>query len=341
MIRPGPRNLVTDVDGLVVGNAQDTAVKTGVTVLTAAAPFTASVSVTGGAPGTRETDLLAPDRTVERVDALVLAGGSAFGLDAAQGVSEGLRARGRGFAVGAMTVPIVPAAIVFDLANGGDKGWAVSPYPALGRAALEAAGTDFALGSAGGGTGATLADLKGGLGSASAVWNGLTVGALVVANPVGQVTVGDGPQFLAAPFEFGEEFGGLGPAPRFAPHLLPRTKMTSSAREATAIAIVATDAALTKAQCARLATMAHDGFARAIQPSHAPLDGDVIFAVSTGARPLGEGHDGIVALTWLGHLAALCLSRAVARGVFHATPAPGDPKPTWSERFGQARAQDA
>lgn len=334
MIRPGPRNLITDVGGLRVGNAADDRVKTGVTVLTAEAPFTASVSVMGGAPGTRETDLLAPDRTVERVDALVLSGGSAFGLDAAGGVADGLRAAGRGFPVAGAVVPIVPAAIVFDLANGGDKNWTVSPYPALGRAALEAAGPDFALGTEGAGTGATLADLKGGLGSASAIWGGMTVGALVVANPVGQVTVGDGPHFLAAPFEFGAEFGGLGPATQFDPAMLPRTKMTASAREATAIAVVATDAALTKAQCARLATMAHDGFARAIQPSHAPLDGDVVFAVSTGERPIREGHDGAVDLTWLGHLAALCLARAVARGVYHARPAPGDPMPTWTQRFG-------
>jgi D-aminopeptidase len=334
MIRPGPRNLITDVAGLGVGNAADAAVKTGVTVLTADAPFTASVNVMGGAPGTRETDLLAPDRTVERVDALVLSGGSAFGLDAAQGVAEGLRAKGRGFAVGGMTVPIVPSAIIFDLANGGDKGWEVSPYPALGRAALEAAAPEFALGTVGAGTGATLADLKGGLGSASATWNGMTVGAIVAANPIGQVTAGDGPHFLAAPFEFGDEFGGLGPAPRFDPAVLPRTKMTGSAREATAIAIVATDAALSKAHCARLATMAHDGLARAIQPSHAPLDGDVVFGVSTGLHPIREGHEGAVDLTWLGHLAALCLSRAVARGVYHATPAPGDPKATWRERFG-------
>jgi D-aminopeptidase len=333
MIRPGARNLITDVAGLRVGNAADTRVKTGVTVLTSETPFVASVNVMGGAPGTRETELLAPDRTVERVDALVLSGGSALGLDAAQGVSEGLRAQGRGFAVGSVTVPIVPAAIVFDLDNGGDKGWTASPYPALGRAALEDAAEDFALGTAGAGTGATLADLKGGLGSASALWNGFSVGALVVANPVGQVTAGDGPHFLAAPFEFGVEFGGLGPAPRVDPGVLPRTKMTGSAREATAIAVVATDAALTKAQCARLATMAHDGLARAILPSHAPLDGDVVFAVSTGARAIRPGHEGVVDLTWLGHLAALCLSRAVARGVHLATPAPGDVKPTWGERF--------
>ena len=334
MIAPGRRNLITDVDGLRVGNAQDESVKTGVTVLTSAEPFTAAVNVMGGAPGTRETDLLAPERTVEKVDALFLSGGSAFGLDAAQGVTEGLRERGRGFPIYGMTVPIVPGAIILDLANGGQKDWAVSPYPALGRAALEAASETFALGTAGAGTGATLADLKGGLGSASAVWNGFTVGALVAANPVGQVTVGDGPHFHAAPLEFADEFGGLGPALSHDPAALPRTKVAASDREATAIAIVATDADLTKAQAARVAAMAHDGIARAVWPSHAPMDGDVVFAVSTNARPLAEGRAASVDLMWLGHLAALCLARAMARGVYHAVPATGDPKPTWRERFG-------
>jgi L-aminopeptidase/D-esterase-like protein len=334
MIAPGALNLITDVAGLRVGNARDDTIKTGVTVLTADAPFTASVSVMGGAPGTRETDLLTPDRTVQQVDAIVLSGGSAFGLDAAQGVSEGLRAAGRGFPVHGMTVPIVPAAIILDLANGGAKDWATSPYPALGRTALEAASEVFALGSEGAGTGAMIADLKGGLGSASATWNGYTVGALVAANPVGQVTVGDGPHFLAAPLELGDEFGGLGPARAFDPTVLPPTKVTASDREATAIAVVATDAALSKAQAARLATMAQDGIARAIWPSHAPMDGDTVFAVATGARQLPDGHAASIDLMWLGHLAAICLSRAIARGIYHATPAPGDPKPTWRERFG-------
>ena len=340
MIGPGPRNLITDVPGLRVGNAQDAVVRTGVTVLTADAPFTASVNVMGGAPGTRETDLLAPDRTVQAVDALFLSGGSAFGLDAAQGVSDGLRARGRGFAVHGTTVPIVPGAIIFDLANGGAKDWATSPYPALGRAAFEAAfgaaSGAFGLGSEGAGAGAMIADLKGGLGSASATWNGYTVGALVAVNAVGQVTVGDTPRFHAAPYEFGEEFGGLGPAPAFDPLCLPPTKATSSDREATTIAVVATDAALTKAQASRLATMAQDGIARAVWPSHAPMDGDTVFAVSTGARPIRSGHAASVDLMWLGHIAALCLARAIARGVYHATGAPNDPKPAWADRFGRA-----
>ncbi len=164
---PGPRNLITDVAGLRVGNAADPVLKSGVTVLTADQPFVASVHVMGGAPGTRETDLLAPDKSVQAVDALVLSGGSAYGLDACSGVVEGLRAAGRGFRVGPAVVPIVPGAIVFDLLNGGDKGWTVNPYAELGRRALEGAAADFALGTAGAGTGALAAMQKGGLGSAS------------------------------------------------------------------------------------------------------------------------------------------------------------------------------
>ncbi|MFP4044858.1 MAG: P1 family peptidase, partial [Rhodosalinus sp.] len=210
-MQPGPKNLITDVPGLLVGNAEDAALKSGVTVLTADRPFTASVSVMGGAPGTRETDLLAPDKTVAQVDALVLSGGSSFGLAAADGVAGGLRAKGRGFAVGAARVPLVPAAILFDLLNGGDKGWDDNPYPALGRRAFEAADTHFALGTAGAGTGALTAMLKGGLGSASLLLDtGVTVGALVAANPVGSATTPGERHFWAAPYEIGEEFGALG-----------------------------------------------------------------------------------------------------------------------------------
>ena len=149
--RPGARNLITDVAGLRVGNAQDAGLKSGVTVLTAEAPFVASVHVMGGAPGTRETDLLAPDKTVAAVDALVLSGGSAYGLDACSGVMDGLRAEGRGLRLGAALIPLVPGAILFDLLSGGAKDWAENPYRALGLAALAAAGPEFALGTNGAG----------------------------------------------------------------------------------------------------------------------------------------------------------------------------------------------
>ncbi len=328
-MKPGARNLITDVAGLKVGNAADDVVKTGVTMLAGEVPFVAAVHVMGGAPGTRETDLLAPDKLVQEVDALVLSGGSAFGLDAASGVADGLRAQGRGFDVGGQKVPIVPGAIAFDLLNGGDKNWAENPYKRLGREALDALAEDFALGTIGAGTGATLADLKGGLGSASLVLEGgLTVGALVVVNAVGSATGPDG-RFWAAPWEFGAEFGGLGPVTGFDPGVEPVTKLTP--RAATTIAIVATDAALTQAQATRLAVAAHDGMARALLPSHTPFDGDLVFAAATGAKPLANPEADPLRL---GHAAAICLARAIARGVHVARPAPGDPLPTWTNRFG-------
>ena len=331
-MRPGPRNLITDIPGLRVGNAEDANLRSGVTVLTADRPFVASVHVMGGSPGTRETDLLAPDRMVEQVDAIFLSGGSAFGLDAGQGVMQGLRAAGRGFAVGPVQVPIVPGAIVFDLLNGGDKDWAESPYPALGRRAFDAAAPDFSLGTAGAGYGAMTGTLKGGLGSASCVLpSGLTVGALVVVNALGQATVGETPQFWAAPWEEGREFGGLGPAPMIpldAP--LPRKRLG----EATTIAVVATDATLTKAQAQRMAVAAHDGMARALIPSHTPLDGDLVFSIATGERPL---QDPLTDSFQIGHAAATCLARAIARAVYLARTEPGDLQPSWQSRFGHRR----
>lgn len=329
-MRPGARNLITDVAGLKVGNSEDHRIRTGVTVLLGEKPFTAAVHVMGGAPGTRETDLLAPDKLVQEVDALVLSGGSAFGLDAASGVADGLRALGRGFAVGDQRVPIVPGAILFDLLNGGAKDWRENPYKPLGRAALEAAGPDFALGSAGAGTGALTHDLKGGLGSASAVLeSGITVGALVAVNAIGAVTVGEGPHFWAAPWEIGGEFGGLGLPSGFAPGREP--PLMKRAGEATTIAIVATDAALSQAQAQRMATAAHDGMARAIVPSHTPIDGDLVFAAATGARRLA---DPLMDTFLIGHAAAACLARAIARAVHAAEARQGDLAPAWAARFG-------
>lgn len=327
-MRPGPRNLITDIPGLLVGNAADPALKSGVTVLTAAAPFTASVAVHGGAPGTRETDLLAPEMTAPGVDALVLSGGSAFGLDAASGVMAALREAGRGFAVGPALVPIVPAAILFDLLNGGRKDWTLNPYPALGRAAYAAAADRFALGTEGAGTGATTGMLKGGLGSASLVLQGgITVGALVAANPVGNATTPGERHFWAAPFEIGDEFGGLGPDPRPGLGTSFESRKLAAPQANTTIAIVATDAALTKAETKRLAVAAHDGIARAIVPAHTPFDGDLVFAAATGTAPLSD--DPRLRLE-IGHAAALCLSRAIARAVAFARPKPGDLLPCWS-----------
>ena len=329
-MNPGPRNLITDVGGILVGNAADAALKSGTTVLTADEPFVAAVHVMGGAPGTRETDLLAPDRLVQKVDAIVLSGGSAFGLDATSGVADALAAAGRGFAVGAVRVPIVPAAILFDLLNGGDKAWKENPYRELGRRALGDAGRDFALGTAGAGVGATTANLKGGLGSASLeLGNGVTVGALVAANPVGSVTLPGSRKFWAAPFEIDGELGGEGLSER-----APAVEATFAGKHSglapganTTIAVVATNASLTQAEAQRMATAAHDGIARAVVPSHTPFDGDLVFAAASGAGPLPAGDSDLLAI---GHAASLCLARAIARGVRHASPESGDLLPCWS-----------
>ncbi len=331
----GSRNLITDVAGLRVGNAQDDRLKSGSTVLVGDKPFVASVHVMGGAPGTRETDLLAPDKTVAAVDALVLSGGSAFGLDACSGVMDGLRAMGRGYAVGPMHIPIVPGAIIFDLINGGGKDWDDNPYRALGRAALGNAGAEFALGSAGAGTGAMAAMQKGGLGSASMVLpDGTTVGALVAVNSLGSVTTPGDRHFWAAPFEMDGEFGGVGPDPSAGLVAAePSRKEKAMFMHATGqmanttIAIVATDAPLSKSQCHRMAVTAHDGLARAIVPAHTPLDGDLVFAAATG---VGEVVDHQV-MRDIGAAAAVCLSRAICRGVYEATPAEGDIIPTYRE----------
>jgi L-aminopeptidase/D-esterase-like protein len=337
MMRPGPRNLITDVEGLLVGQAQDDNLRSGVTVLFGEAPFTAAVDIMGGAPGTRETDLLVPHRLVASVDAIVLSGGSAFGLDAASGVADTLRARGRGFAIGDVRVPIVPAAIIFDLLNGGDKDWSVNPYPALGRAALEAAARDFRLGSEGAGTGAMTATLMGGVGSASyRLDDGITVGALAVVNAFGDAVAPGGREFWAGAFEEGGEFGGLGPVPRRhdATRSLIRKPRATGAN--TTIAVVATDACLDKAGAARLAEAAQDGIARALVPAHTPFDGDLVFAAATGAQPLVGDRAEMMVL--LGHAAALCLSRAIARAVFAARPRPGNPLPCWCELAEQGGA---
>ena len=345
--RVGDRNLITDVPGLSVGNSCNSVMKSGVTVLSASKPFIASIDVMGGAPGTRDTELLAPDKLVEQIDALVLSGGSAFGLDAASGVAHALRRQRRGYQVGPVHVPIVPAAIVFDLINGGNHHWEENPYAALGKEAYEACASMFDIGTAGAGTGATTASLKGGLGSASLVLpDDVVVGALVVANPHGNVTVPGTRHFWAAPFEINDEFGAYGIASNHDPLSIPENnKFKAYARKYgsdsgtprspqgmnTTIAIVATNAALNKAQLKRMAVAAQDGMARAIVPSHTPVDGDLVFSVSTSEHRLtGEGTDAML----LGHAAAVCLSRAIARGVYHATSVDGDTLPCWHSLYG-------
>jgi len=331
MMKPGIKNLITDVPGLLVGNASLADAKTGVTVLSADSAFLASVDVMGGAPGTRETDCLAPENLVNEIDAIVLAGGSAFGLDAASGVTDLLAESSRGFRVGPVSVPIVPAAIIFDLLNGGDKQWSQNPYNALGRQALLNASTQFELGTSGAGTGATTANIKGGLGSSSVVLaSGHTVGALVVVNPHGSVLAPGTKQFWAAPFEVDKEFGGLGVCTHTQPLFEPKNEKLSAfeAKANTTIGIVATDAVLDKAQAKRFATAAQDGLARSIVPSHTLFDGDLIFGVSTRQTPISDADETALHMA-LGHAASLCMARAVARGVYLAEQHDNDTLPAW------------
>ena len=326
------RNLITDVPGVRVGHAGDALLGSGVTAIVFDTAVVGSVDVRGGGPGTRETALLDPAQTVEGIDAIVFAGGSAFGLDAASGVQAFLREHGRGFQVREARVPIVPGAILFDLLNGGNKDWGrYPPYRELGHDAAKAAGADFALGSAGAGLGATTVNLKGGIGSASAMTrDGLTVGALAAANAAGSVTIGDGPHFWAAPFEQANEFGGRGWPASFAPDAFAfRSKGAPS--ENTTLAVVATDAKLSKAQAKRFAVMAQTGLSRAIYPVHTPLDGDIVFAAAVGAKEL---PDPVFALSALGMLAGNVLARAIARGVYEATALPfANALPSWRDRF--------
>ena len=326
------RNLITDVPGIRIGHAEDLRLGSGATAIVFDAPAVASIDVRGGGPGTRETALLDPAQTVEGIDAITLSGGSAFGLDAASGVQAWLKEKGRGFVVRTARVPIVPAAILFDLLGAGDKDWGrYPPYRELGYAAAAAASSEFALGSVGAGTGATTVNCKGGIGSASTQTpGGHVIGALAAVNAAGSVVVDRGPWFWASPFECDAEFGGHGlPSPFPATALEPSTKGT--ARASTTLVVVATDAILTKAQAKRLAVMAQSGLSRAIYPVHTPLDGDVVFSASTGRRPLA---DPLLELTTLGAIAANVVARAIARGVYTASalPLPGA-MPSWRDQF--------
>jgi D-aminopeptidase len=313
---PQPRNLLTDIPGVRVGHADDARAATGVTAIVFDAPCVVAVDVRGGGPGTRETDLLDPARTAERIDAIALSGGSAFGLDAASGVQAYLRSIGRGYAVGTARVPLVPGAILFDLLNGGDKEWGrYPPYRELAYASAERAAVDFALGSVGAGLGATTVNFKGGIGSASGVTEtGFAVAALAAVNAAGSVVVDDGPWFWAAPYEQNGEFGGHGFPATVPPRaLMARTK--GAPRQNTTLAVVATDAALSKAQAKHLAVMAQDGLALAIHPVHTPLDGDTVFAAAAGRRPLANPPFDLIAI---GSAAAQAVARAIARAVFEA-----------------------
>ncbi len=339
MIRPGPRNLITDIDGIAVGNAEDHGARTGVTVVLPARRMMAAVDVRGGGPGTSDTDALDPSCLLDAIDGIVLSGGSVFGLEAAAGVTGWLARHGRGFRLGPATVPIVPGAVLFDLANGGDKGWGdTPPYRALAETACRAAGPDFALGNAGAGLGAKAGGLKGGLGSVSAVDrdSGLAVGAVVAANPAGGVVMPGQSAFWAWMFELDGELGGQTPPARPVPPEIEVAMPPGSAVAAggsTVIGVVAANAALTKAEARRVAIMAQDGIARAVRPSHTAIDGDTLFVLATGALPLPEPRP--LALTRIGAMAADAVARAIARGVFLAEGL-GD-KPGYRERHGSGR----
>ncbi|MPZ32673.1 MAG: peptidase T4 [Rhodospirillales bacterium] len=340
------RNLITDVPGVLVGNAHDARAATGVSVAVFEQSVVASVATLGGAPGDRAVTLLEPEMTRGMIDAIVLSGGSLYGLDAAGGVTAVLCRQGKGAQFGGLTLPVAVQAILFDLMNGGAKDWLSEPvekrppYWELGRDATLAATQDFTLGTAGAGYGATTVTSKGGLGSASArTRQGFTVGALAAVNAVGSALIGEGPHFWAAPYEQGAEFGGVGWPQKIAPEALA-VRFKGQPAPATTIAMVATDATLTKAECKRLAIMANDGLSKALRPVHAPNDGDTVFAAATGRAgpphfPVG-GEPPV--LTELGTVAADCLARAVARGVYEATALPYKTSlPDWKTRFGGAR----
>lgn len=335
-IKTGTKNLITDVTGLRVGNAGDATLKSGTTAILCDAPAVAGVQVLGGAPGTRETDLLEPHNTVESVHGITLSGGSAFGLDAASGVQAYLRENSIGFEVGEHKIPIVPSAILFDLINGGDKDWGRYPaYRELGYEAASLAAVDFKIGSVGAGLGALTANMRGGLGSTSSIIDcGLTIGALSAVNPMGAVTIGDTPHFWAAPFEIDDEFGGLGyphPLPDNALDLQIKFRDRQRGGANTTIAVIATDAVLTKSQAKRLAISAHDGFARAIWPSHNIYDGDLIFALATGTSRVQPTPDQFIDLC---AAAASTMARAIARGVYAAKAEPCDILPSWDQLAG-------
>jgi len=326
VFRPGPRNLITDIAGLKVGHATDESVRTGVTVLLCAPGWAAGVDVRGGGPGTRETEALSPENLVGRAHAVVLAGGSVFGLAAADGVAASLSSQGIGlqWRPHSPAIPIVPCAVLHDLANGGDKNWGLSPpYRTLGLRALEAAEADFPLGSVGAGRGAKAGMRKGGIGSCSVeLGDGLIVGALVALNSVGSPMMPDGKTHWAWPFELAEEFGGGGP-PREAMDLSDPAPEESRLRAIgrlqsganTTLGAVACNAELTTAECKRVAMMAQDGIARAVRPAHTPFDGDTIFALASGEITLDESALRAAQTGRIGSAAADCLARAIARAV--------------------------
>jgi len=324
MWHKGKTNGPADIAGVNVGHASDHNAKTGTSVVVFETPATASVCVLGQAPGTRETELLDPSRTVGQIDALVLSGGSAFGLSAAEPVMAELAKAGRGFQAGPARVPIVPAAILFDLANNGKKpDDLIALYRELGSTAFETANTNPQIGAIGAGTGATTGAGKGGFGTASSVFDdgapeplrGRTVAALVAVNAIGSPYLGDGPHFRAASFELDAEFGGLGIADTH-PDPTPRMKTLTKPGQNTTIGAIITDIALNKLACHSLAIAGQDGIANAIYPAHTSLDGDLVFAASVN-NSFAMEDPALLALVQA--CATATMARAIARGVYAAT----------------------
>ncbi len=336
-------NLLTDIPGINVGHSgDDESLRSGVTAILFDRPVIAAASLLGGAPAVREGTLLELENTVERINALVLSGGSTYGLDATAGVQAFIRENYANLPPvppGRIRVPIVVQASLFDLTNGGDKNWGrFSPYAELGYQAARAAKPGvFALGTGGAGIGATTATIKGGLGSASArTPQGHIVAALIAVNAVGVATIGDRPHFWAAPFEQNNEYGGLGLPAHFAAHD-HRLQVKPPDYFGTTIGVIATDADLTPSQARRLAILAQDGIARAVLPAHLPRDGDAIFGISTGAHPLNDQDP--YELDELLLAATKVTARAIARGVYLATSRnrPGE-LDAWQNRFKDASA---
>lgn len=326
MYKPGPKNLITDVEGVTVGNAVDEKVRTGTTVLLCPNSVTGGVDVRGGGPGLRDVEVLSAENLVGRADAVVLSGGSVFGLAAGDGVAKAMSQQGIGlkFTKNMPAIPIVVGAILFDLVNGGDKDWGMdTPYHDLGIEALNNASEDFKLGNEGAGLGARAGNKEGGLGSTSIdLGNGLVVGALVAVNSVGSVFMPDGETYWAQPFAIGDELGGQPSNPNQEAATTPVPEDTKpggmSPGTNTTIGIIATTAKLTSAECKRVAMMAHDGFARAIRPVHMPSDGDTIFCISGGTVDMPDGPMRSRRLGEIGAAAADVMARAIARGVYEA-----------------------